>query len=180
MQWNYLNLWPTYLKFSLFDDHCNKCDLEFVAWVCLKIHDNLMQTRTVINVISNYSSLNVISSYSSLNNFEEGRESKISSAKVNKIRESKIFLYDISMVKYDLSYVIYDNKYRFTTLQNILLEGENNSTRTWTVIYVISNLCPECISRHVDMSTRTPTVMNVLCFSPYGLNWTQKLDGWVW
>ena len=65
----------------------------------------------------------MISSYSSLNNFEEGRESKISSAKVNKIRESKIFLYDISMVKYDLSYVIYDNKYRYTTSHNILLEG---------------------------------------------------------
>ena len=62
-------------------------------------------------MISNYSSPNVISSYSSLNNFEEGRESKISSAKGNKIRESKIFLYDISMVKYDFSYVIYDNKY---------------------------------------------------------------------
>ena len=46
-------------------------------------------------MISNYSSLNVISSYSSLNNFEEGRESNISSAKVNKIRESKIFLYDM-------------------------------------------------------------------------------------
>ena len=121
-------------------------------------------------MISNYSSLNVISSYSSLNNFEEGRESKISSAKGNKIRESKIFLYDISMVKYDLSYVIYDNKYRYTTLHNILLEGENNSTRTRTVINVISNLWPECVSRHIDTLTRTPTVMNVLCFSPYGLN----------
>ena len=84
----------------------------------------------VIYVNSNYSSPNVISSYSSLNNFEEGRESKISSAKGNKIREIMIFLYDISMVKYDLSYVIYDNKYRYTTLHNILLEGENNSTRT--------------------------------------------------
>ena len=59
---------------------------------------------------------------------EEGRESKISSAKVNKIRESKIFLYDISMVNYDLSYVICDNKYRYTTSHNILLEGENDST----------------------------------------------------
>ena len=112
-----------------------------------------MRTQTVINVISNYSSLNVISSYSSLNNFEEGRESKISSAKVNKIRESKIFLYDISMVKYDLSYVIYDNKYRYTTSHNILLEGENNLTRTRTVINVISNLWPECVSRHIDMLT---------------------------
>ena len=84
----------------------------------------------VINVISNYSSLKVISSYSSLNNFEEGRESKISNAKVDKMRESKIFLYDISIVKYDLSYVIYDNKYRYTTSHNILLEGENNSNRT--------------------------------------------------
>ena len=55
-----------------------------------------------------------------LNNFEEGRESKISSAAVNKIRESNIFLYDISMVKYDLSYVIYYNKYRYTTLGNTL------------------------------------------------------------
>ena len=73
----------------------------------------------VINVISNYSSLNVISSYSSLNNFEEGRESKISSAKVNKIRESKIFLYDISMVKYDLSYVIHDNLYHLFVHQSI-------------------------------------------------------------
>ena len=90
---------------ALFDEYCNKCDLEFVAWVCLKIHDNSTRTQTVINVISNYSSLNVISSYSSLNNFEEGRESKIFSAKVNRIRESKIFLYDISMVKYDLSYM---------------------------------------------------------------------------
>ena len=45
---------------------------------------------------------------------EEGRESKISSAKGNKIRECKIFLYDISIVKYDFSYVIYDNKYRYT------------------------------------------------------------------
>ena len=68
----------------------------------------------VIYVNSNYSSPNVISSYSSLNNFEEGRESKISSAKGNKIREIMIFLYDISMVKYDFSYVIYDNKYRYT------------------------------------------------------------------
>ena len=122
--------------------NCNKCDLKFVARVCLKIHNNSTRTRNVIHVISNlrpeyvskytlalwgasgkcsgppviyvisnYSSPNVISSYSSLNNFEEGRESKISSAKGNKIRESKIFLYDISMVKYDFSYVIYDNKY---------------------------------------------------------------------
>ena len=68
----------------------------------------------VIYVNSNYSSPNVISSYSSLNNFEEGRESKISSAKGNKIREIMIFLYDISMVKYDFSYAIYDNKYRYT------------------------------------------------------------------
>ena len=130
----------------LFDEYCIKCDLAFVAGVCLKIHNNSTRTRIVmnvilylqpeyvskytlalwgasgkcseppvINVISNYRSLNMISSYSSLNNFEEGRESKISSAKVNKIRESKIFLYDISMVKYDFSYVIYDNKYRYTT-----------------------------------------------------------------
>ena len=110
----------------------------------------------VIYVISNYSSPNVISSYSSLNNFEEGRESKISSAKVNKIRESKIFLYDISMVKYDLSYVIYDNKYRYTTSHNILLEGENNSTRTRTVINVISNLWPECISRYMIIRHEPP------------------------
>ena len=46
-----------------------------------------------------------------------------------------------------------------------------------TVINLIWNLWPEWVSRHVDMSTRTPTIMNVLCFSPYGLNWTQKLDG---
>ena len=103
---------------ALFDEYCIKCDLEFVAGVCLKIHNNSTRTRTVINVISNlrpeyvskytlalwgasgkcsgppviyvnsnYSSPNVISSYSSLNNFEEGRESKI--------RESKIFLYDM-------------------------------------------------------------------------------------
>ena len=51
-----------------------------------------MTVTSVTNVISNYSSLNVISSYSSLNNFEEGRESKISSAKGNKIRKSMIFL----------------------------------------------------------------------------------------
>ena len=45
---------------------------------------------------------------------EESRESKISSAKGNKIREIMIFLYDISMVNYDFSYAIYDNKYRYT------------------------------------------------------------------
>ncbi len=155
-------------KAALFDEYCINCDLAFVARVCLKIHNNSTRTGIVIHVISNlrpeYVSrytlallgasgkcsgppvIYVISKY----DFEEGRESKISSAKGNKIREIMIFLYDISMVKYDFSYVIYDNKYRYTTLHNILLEGEKNSTRTRTVVYVISNLCPECISRHVD------------------------------
>ena len=82
----------------------------------------------------------------------------------------------VSMVKYDLSYVIYDNKYRYTTSHNILLEGENNSTRTSTVINVISNLWLECVLRHVETSIWTPIVMNVLCFSPYGLNWTQTFN----
>ena len=100
---------------ALFDEYCINCDLAFVARLCLKIHNKSTRIRIVIHVIShlwqsmsqntlwgasgkcsgppviyvisNYSSPNVISSYSSLNNFEEGRESKI--------RESKIFLYDM-------------------------------------------------------------------------------------
>ena len=47
--------------------------------------DNLLRSDTVQGKVT------------SLNNFKEGRESKIPSAKVNKTRDSMIFLYDISM-----------------------------------------------------------------------------------
>ena len=60
-------------------------------------------------------------SYSSLYKINDGRDSKIFRVEIQNMRENKIFLKYILMGNYDYYVVIYDNKYRYIILLNLVL-----------------------------------------------------------
>ena len=70
------------------------------------------------------------------------------------MRESKIFLNYILMGKYDYYVVIYDNKYRYIILLNLVFGGENNFSMMLSIGKVrrVKDMVDICLYKNTEVS----------------------------
>ena len=69
------------------------------------------------------------------------------------MRENKIFLNYILMGKYDYYVVIYDNKYRYIILLNLVFGGENNFSMMLSIGKVrrVKDMVDICLCKNTEI-----------------------------
>ena len=113
-------------------------------------------------------------SYSSLYKINDVRDSKIFRVEIQNMRENKIFLNYILMGKYDYYVVIYDNKYRYIILLNLVFGRENNFSMMLSIGKVrrVKDMVDICLYKNTEVS---PKFSN-FSFFPSGYIFSSKMS----